>query len=71
MLRKIAAVFVATLLFVFFSGCTHGPQVQEQKQLTTESMENIEEKAVAEVEKEMDEILQNMTMDDIENAIIE
>jgi len=67
----IGKLVVAILLIsvIFLSGCTQS--IEEEPTLTGAMIENIEEKAVTEIEKEMDKILENMTIEDIEKAIIE
>ena len=69
MLRKVLAVFLVLLLFIFLSGCIQ--HTEKSSVSPTGKVIDVEEKAVQEVEKEMDEILENMTMEDIEKALTE
>jgi len=69
MLRKVLAVFLVLLLFIFLSGCIQN--TEKSSVSPTGKVIDVEEKAVQEVEKEMNEILENMTMEDIEKALTE
>jgi len=66
------ALFLGFLLLslIFFSGCVNNQTISKGNttNLTTEELEN---QAIAEIEKEMNHAIENMSTEDIENLITE
>jgi len=72
------ALFLGFLLLslIFFSGCVTNQTISKENtttrgnttNLTTEELEN---QAIAEIEKEMNHAIENMSTEDIENLITE
>ena len=70
------ALFLGFLLLslIFFSGCVNNQTISKENtttrgnttNLTTEELEN---QAIAEIEKEMNHAIENMSTEDIENLI--
>ena len=72
-------LFVVLLLIsiILFSGCTNKEQIELEDTTPSigepegENLNEIDEQLDSEIEKEMEDALGNITMDDIENSLFE
>ncbi len=69
MLKELFVVFILASV-ILFSGCVKQETTILEEDITP-AMESSEEEAINELEQEIEKAIENMSMDDIENSLVE